>query len=180
MESVMRCASIFLAAILLAGCWRSETSLYTDDTPLTPFRPGPMKVLDSDGKVTHEVFTLQDGTYHLRTVGSDNVVNLRFFSLPDAPAGIYVFEAAFLPTCKVVGSCEAAKVDTSRYYGLAHVTEAGVEELMGGDCNAQTVKDLGAVGIDGLNNCEFSNRATLEKALQTLIGTKPVSVTSPE
>jgi hypothetical protein len=164
-------------SLLLVGCWQTRTDFYDSEALLTPFQPGPVTATDSDGKVTRSTLTLNHGVYSL-AMGTDAAFRLRFFRLTDAPADTFVAEMEFV-NCKD-GVCASPSEGASHYFALARRTRGGGAEELAANCDdSATAQKLGAKQVGGMI-CEFSDRATLEKALLTLTGTKPIATVNPQ
>ena len=164
-----------LGSTLLAGCWESKTDLYESQEALTPFKVGRVITTDSDGKVSHSALSLNGRVYILGRGAAG--LRLRFFPLSNAPNDYLIVEMEILPACKD-GTCAPPSAGAPHYYALAHLTSSGGAQELAANCDGNTAEKLGAKQ-DG-EVCEFSDRATLERALRTLIGSAPVSTVNPE
>ena len=173
---------LLTAALMLAGCWQSDGSLYGKADPVTPFRAGAVTETGgkSDGKPTEQHFalTLKDGTY--RMIGTDpgdghgEGFVLRFFDLRGIPEDMMVYEAVSLTHCDKPAGCDAIKPTDPRYYGLVRKTKTGAEEFRP-DCkkDASVTTPFGIKSKD--NVCTFTTRDSLETSLLMLAhsGRKP-------
>jgi hypothetical protein len=171
----LKIALVLAGGVLLAGCWQSKVDFYESDTPLTPFKPGQVTTTDSDGKVTHSTLSLDDGVYVLGrgTAG----FRLRFFPLAGAPKDYLLIEAEIVHDCKG-NICAPLPANPLHFFAVAHLDQAGGAEELAANCDGDTAKALGATQLGPV--CDFSDRATPEKALRTLIDSTPVSTVNPE
>ena len=155
----------------LGGCWFSNSDFYSNETPLTPFSAGPIRTVNLDDQTaSHSVLSVSQGTYRIGSVGY-----FRLYPLPGASSDYMILDVT-----RVLCLQASCPPSVQHYYGLAHRTSSGVEELMHGDCTTAEAENLGAEPPGALGNCEFKNRNALEKALLTLIGTKATSITYEE
>ncbi|HUO02826.1 MAG TPA: hypothetical protein VMU31_08610, partial [Rhizomicrobium sp.] len=139
-------------------------------------KSGPVTTTASDGGVTHSVLKLDHGVYTM-AMGATSAFRLRFFPLPSAPPDYLVTEMEILK-CKD-GVCTLAVANPQHYFAVAHLTKSGGAEQLSANCDGDTARKLGADPV-GSDACVFPDRATLEKALRTLIGSKPVSTVNPD
>jgi hypothetical protein len=151
---------------LLAGCWESEADLFAGETPVTPFKSGPVTVTNADGEVTHQRLSLDGTTYQLSSSGEKTVMALRFYPLADAP-GFLAVDAVTLG--------EGGKSPHS--YAVVHPLADGRVEEMAQDCEGDRAEKIGAKKEGFV--CTFTDRATLEKALRTLTTEKPTAIVTP-
>jgi hypothetical protein len=162
MKSVVTLA----ATLLLAGCWQSNLDFYSSTPTATPFRPGRVESRNGRGERGQDLLTQERGHYRLTNndrADSDfgESFTFRLVALAGLPPDIWVFEAQ--ENCKRDDrNCKAAA--QPNYYGLARRTPRGAE-VRNPDC-----PDGGMAGgkSDGYGTCDFSSRATLEKALIAL------------
>ena len=174
-RSGLRIALVVACIVLLAGCWESKTDFYASDAPLTPFKAGRVATTDLEGKVSHSTLSLRDGVYSL-ALGTFGF-RLRFFPLAGAPKDYLLVEMEMLTGCKE-NICAPVRVDALHYFAVAHLTQGGGAEELAANCDGDMAEKIGAKQ-DGVL-CDFSDRATLEKALRTLVGSSPVSTVNPE
>ena len=171
--------ALLATALMLAGCWQSDGSLYGKADPVTPFRAGA--ITETGGKPGEQHFALtlaKDGTY--RMIGTDKGDGfgegfvLRFFDLPGIPEDMMVYEAVSLTHCDRPAGCDAIKPTDPRYYGLVRKTKAGAEEFRP-DCKkaASVTPPFGIKSKDDV--CTFATRDSLETSLLMLAhsGRKP-------
>jgi hypothetical protein len=175
MSAHLKIALVLAASVLLAGCWQSKVDFYESDTPLTPFKAGQVATTDSDGKVTHSTLSLDDGVYVLGREAAG--FRLRFFPLAGAPKDYLLIEAEIVHDCKD-NICAPLPANPLHFFAVAHLNQTGGAQELAANCDDETAEKLGAKQ-DGVV-CDFSDRATLEKALRTLIGSTPVSTVNPE
>lgn len=170
----MRKIAPVLACLLLAGCWQSNGSLFSDVKPVQPFHAG--KVVSSNpgkpGEMSHAVLTsAKDGSYRLTSVDKDDAgdaVVLRFIVLPGLPKDVFVFEAVSDDKCRPGNSCHPMTAQSERDYGLARRTKDGAE-IMNPDCEkSDPVAKLPGVKAGDYSICSFTNHASLETALRGL------------
>lgn len=167
------------AALILAGCWQSDGSLYGKADPVTPFRTGA--IIETGGKPAEQHFALtlaKDGAY--RMIGTDKGDGfgegfvLRFFDLRGIPEDMMVYEAVSLTHCDRPAGCDAVKQTDPRYYGLVRKTKTGAEEFRP-DCkkDASVTTPFGIKSKDDV--CTFATRDSLETSLLMLAhsGRKP-------
>ena len=167
---------VIAGSVLLAGCWQTKVDFYGQDTPLTPFKPGPMTTTDADGHVTPTHLALDHGVYYL-AMSENSAFRLRFFPLANVPTDNFIAEMELVKNCKM-GVCDPPETTAPHYFGLVHLTRSGGAEELAGNCDGNAAQVLGAKRV-GLT-CEFSDRAKLEQALRTLVGTKPVATVNPQ
>ena len=186
MQNLTRFVLTILAAIILAGCFTSKTSLYEGVTPLRPFRDGAVFTSVTDGKTEHTTaHEVSPGVYHFvsdDSSGKDPDDPYRFFPLPNAPAGILVEEVKTEVSCPSSGPSSGTAVTTTcpiYIYGLWRITPKGVE-VSNPDCSKiKGVAQLPGVEVDSSGNggnCGFTRRATLEQALRMAAVAKPDNV----
>jgi hypothetical protein len=157
---------IFLACLLVAGCWQAEMRPYSNVTSLQPFAAGAVTETDRDGKPTHYALKKIDrGRYRMTQTdrGQDfgQGFELGFFPLPGAPSHVLIYEAASLD--------HTAREDNLRYYGLLVVTGQKSAQEIRPDCekDARAARASNTrMGKDGA--CTFTSRAALEKSLLAL------------
>jgi hypothetical protein len=163
---------IFLACLLLAGCWQSTGSLFGDVKTVQPFRAGKLVSTNSDkpADVGHSLLTIgKDGSYRLAAADKADLGDamvLRFIALKGLPQNMFVFEAVSDDKCKPGEMCHPVTAKSERDYGLVRVTKAGAE-VTSPECGKTTAK-LPGVKADTYGTCAFSNRDSLEKALLEL------------
>jgi hypothetical protein len=175
MRTCLKIALVIAGTALLAGCWQSKVDFYESDTPLTPFTPGRVVTTDSDGKVSRSMLSLDDSAYVLGTGPAG--LRLRFFPLADAPKDYLVIEIEMLHDCKD-NICAPVQADALHFFAVAHLNQVGGAEELAANCDDDTAKKLGATSLGVV--CDFPDRAKLEKALRTLIGSRPASTVNPE
>ena len=165
---------ILLSCFLLAGCWQSTGSLFSDVRPVQPFRAGKLVATPSEKSAdgSHAMLTVgKDGSYRLVATDKESLGDamvLRFLALPGLPANTYVFEAVSDDACKPGQSCHPMTAKSERDYGLVRATKTGAD-VFNPDCaKSGAVAKLPGVKADDYGSCSFSNRASLEKALQDL------------
>ena len=169
-----------IAAVLLAlglgGCFESDGSLYDGAAALHPFQGGAVVSRAKDGKPGHLRLSSDGEGYRfiITDKGHDfgEGYRLRFFALPDGPAGTLVFEATELcgagdKTCKPVPAASL------RYYGLVRPTGRGAEEFNPVCGKTSLFARLHGVTAKDYDTCHFTTRAALEKALLMLARQKP-------
>lgn len=178
MRAAIKILAISLGSALLAGCWQSKADFYAGQTPLTPFKPGPVTTTASDGKTSHSTLFLEGGAYRL-VMGADAGFRLRFFPLAGGPPDMLIIEAELIKNCKA-GACDPIGENGPHFFALAHLTPAGGAEELAANCDGDTANRLGAMEAGNSGICDFPDRTTLEKALRTLIGSKPVSIVNPD
>jgi len=165
---------ILLSCLLLAGCWQSTGSLFSDVKPVQPFRAGKLVATNSEkpAGVSHSMLTQQkEGSYRLAATDKADLGDamvLRFIALPDLPKDVFVFEAVSDDACKPGQTCHPLTAQSERDYGLVRATKTGAE-VFNPDCGkSSVVAKLPGVKADTYGSCTFSNRASLEKALLDL------------
>jgi hypothetical protein len=160
--------------LLLAGCWQSTGSLFSDVKPAQPFRAG--KVVSSNpekpAEVSHAVLAPQkDGSYRLTSADkkdAGDAVVLRFIALPGLPKDVFVFEAVSDDKCRPGNTCHPMTAKSERDYGLVRLTKTGAE-VTNPDCNkSDAVARLPGVKAGDYSICSFESRASLETALSAL------------
>ena len=165
---------ILLSCFLLAGCWQSTGSLFTDVKPVQPFRPGKLASSNPEkpADISHSLLTQQkDGSYRLAATDKADLGDamvLRFIALPGLSANVYVFEAVSDDACKPGQTCHPMTAKSERDYGLVRVTKTGAEVFNPECAKSGAVAKLPGVKADDYGSCSFSNRASLEKALLDL------------
>lgn len=169
----MRRIALLLVTPLLSGCWQSDMDLYVGLTPVTPFKPGAIAVKNTDDpEVSHQQLTRDGTVYRISGSKDEAIMVLRFYSLPGAP-GYLVADVTGLATCPA-GTCEKGP----HSYGLVHPLPDGRVEELAQNCDGDRAEKVGAVKKGFV--CEFSDRATLEKALRSLMTEKPTAIVTPE
>lgn len=165
---------ILLSCLLLAGCWQSTGSLFSDAKPVQPFRAGKLVASNAEkpADVSRSMLTQQkDGSYRLAATDKEDLgdaMALRFIALPGLPANVYVFEAVSDDACKPGQTCHPMTAKSERDYGLVRATKTGAE-VFNPECEKSgAVAKLPGVKADSYGSCSFSNRTSLEKALLDL------------
>jgi hypothetical protein len=165
---------ILLSCFLLAGCWQSTGSLFTDVKPVQPFRAG--KLVSSNPEkpadISHsQLISQKDGSYRLASTDKADLGDamvLRFIALPGLPKDVFVLEAVSDDVCKPGQTCRPMMAKSERDYGLVRATKTGAE-VFNPDCSkSSAVAKLPGVKADDYGTCSFSNRVALEKALLDL------------
>jgi hypothetical protein len=170
---MVRRIMLLLVMPLLSGCWQSEANLYADLTPVTPFKPGAIAIRNTDDpEVSHQQLTLDGTAYRISGRKDEAIMVLRFYSLPGT-LGYLVADATGLASCPT-GACEKGP----HSYGLVHSLPDGRVEELAQNCDGDRAERVGATKKGFV--CEFSDRATLEKALRTLVTEKPTAIITPE
>ena len=163
---------LLLLTPLLSGCWQSEADLYAGQMPVTPFKPGPIEIANADNSdVSHQKLALDGAAYRI-SGKNQPVMVVRFHPLPGA-VGYLVADVTGWGSCPT-GACEQG----THSYALAHLLPNGRVEEIAQNCDDGRAEKVGAVQKGFV--CEFSDRATLEKALRSLLAEKPTAVIRPE
>jgi hypothetical protein len=168
--AVQKIATVF-SCLLLAGCWQSTGSLFTDVKPVQPFAAGKLVFSSTDKpkEVGHAVLTKgKDGSYRLASTDrrdQGDAMVLRFIALPGLPRDVFVFEAVSDDTCRAGRACHAMTATSERDYGLVRRTKTGAE-VTSPDCDKNSAAaKLPGVKAGDYGLCSFSDRASLETAL---------------
>ncbi len=163
---------VLAAALMLAGCWQSNGSLYGKADPVTPFQAGA--ITETGGKTGDQHFALtlaKGGTY--RMIGTDKGDGhgegfaLRFFDLRGIPEDMMVYEAVSLTHCDRPAGCDAVKPADPRYYGLVRKTRTGAEEFRP-DCKKDAAMTTPFDIQTKDDVCTFATRDSLETSLLML------------
>ena len=153
-----------IAALLLAlccgGCFQSGKPLYVGIKPLQPFQPGPITGHDKDkAQIRYAMTRGADGIYRLtqarpaRGEAREDML-AGFYAVSGLPSGMMVVETR---------ACREGRCDANYQYGLARM-QGGHLEWRIPDCSAALSK-LAGISVK-TDTCEFSDRASLEKALR--------------
>lgn len=157
-----RAFAVLALALLCAGCFESDKSLYQGTKPLTPFHAGGATSRDKDGKAHDFALGLdRDGTYRLaeKGKGGAGTILVRFFAVSGLPAGMLLAETRSCGT--------GAKCDGGYVYELAKVQGKRVE-WHDTDCSGAFSR-LAGLSVQ-IGSCKFADRASLEKALRAVAG----------
>lgn len=167
----MRRSMIVISCLLLAGCWRSDGSLFADVKPVQPFAAGKVVFFNSGkpGDLSRATLAKEkDGLYRLTSADKKDqgdAVVLRFIALPGLPADIFAFEAASDDACRPGQACHPMTAQSERDYGLVRRTRTGAE-VTSPDCGKSSpAARLPGVRADDDGICSFTSRASLETAL---------------
>ena len=115
---------ILLSCFLLAGCWQSTGSLFSEVKSVQPFRAGKLVASNAEkpADVSHSMLTQQkDGGYRLAATDKADLGDamvLRFIALPGLPANTYVFEAVSDDACKPGQTCHPMTAKSERDFKL--------------------------------------------------------------
>ena len=169
----MRAPLVLFCCLMVAGCWQSTGSLFSEAKPAQPFRAGKLVSANPDkpADVSHARLTIgKDGSYRLAATDKTDLGDamvLRFIALPGLPKDVFVFEAVSDDACKPGQTCHPLTAQSERDYGLVRVTKAGAE-VFNPECTKSGAAKLRGVKADAYGSCSFTNRASLEKALLDL------------
>lgn len=169
----LRTLGVLAICALAAGCWQSSGSLMGDAKPVQPLKTGKVVSHNAENPkdLSHSVLTREGEGYRLTNAdkGSSDFGDafvLRFFALAGLPKNVFVFEAVSDDTCKPGETCRPMTPKSERYYGLARLTKIGAE-VTSPDCDkASMAAKLPGVKVGSYGTCTFTNRASLEAALQ--------------